>query len=445
MNKSYKESHCIFSNITSLFGSSVILVRISGKLEEIQKVCNTLKITKPLIHNKCFLSKIYSDAEVLDEAVITFFEAPKSFTGETCLEIALHGSRFIFHQLSEILIKCGLRFAENGEFSYRAFLNGKMNLVKAEGMAALIASETDVQHKIAMRQFEGENTKKFEVLKNSVLEILGNLESLIDFSDEDLPPEISSKIEKQVAEISLQIENILKNSSAISLQEGLKLAIIGRPNAGKSSIFNTFVGHSKAIVSAIAGTTRDVIEERIILKGVPLIFYDTAGIRFETKDEIELEGIRRAKSVLSKSDIKLLVKSADSKETFAELAKELNFEIDKNTILVINKIDLSVTSEEGVKISAITGKGFEDLFSNIETLIEKNFLSLIEGSLISSERQKILLKDALTNLKQFNFGKEVELASEDLRRTAIKLQSIIGTIDVEDVLGNIFSKFCIGK
>ena len=449
MNKNYKTSDTVFSNITSIFGSSVILIRISGKFEDITTVCKAFNIKQDLKHKECFLTKIYFEGKLLDEPLITFFQSPHSFTGEDCLEIAIHGSRFIFNKVSEVLIKNGLRFAENGEFSYRAFLNGKMNLVEAEGMASLIASETDLQHRVSVRQFEGKMNKNFENLRDSILEILANIESLIDFSDEDLPPEIITKQEEKIENIKQEIKKHLENSSILSLQEGLKLAIIGRPNAGKSSIFNRLIGMEKAIVSSIAGTTRDIIEERIIIKDVPITIYDTAGIRTQTKDEIEIEGIKRAKNILSKSDIKLLVKSADAEETFEDLAKELNLTIDENTILAINKTDLISNNKAKVLnyfyLSASSGEGFEILLNAIGVKIEENFLPLINGAIISSERQKVLLSESLETLSNFSFFKEIELASEDLRITAKKLQSIIGTLDTEDILGNIFSKFCIGK
>ena len=447
MNKNYNINNPIFANITSIFASSVILIRLSGEYEKIKKVLNFFSIP-PLKPRVATLCKLKIKDEILDEAIITYFKAPYSFTGEEVLEIAIHGSKFIFNKISEVLFSLGFNFALNGEFSFRAFMNGKMDLVEAEGMANLIASETELQHKVAMRQFEGEKSKIFQNLKSELIEVLSFIESLIDFSDEDLPKELEKTLKNKVENVKNIISDYLENSSALSLQEGLKIAIIGRPNAGKSSLFNKITNTQKAIVSNISGTTRDVIEERIILKGIPIIFYDTAGITKNTQDEIELEGIKRAIKTLEKSDIKLLVNPANSGESFENLSKDLNFEVDENTIFVLTKCDLinNFTKENNVcKISINIEETIKNLIQKIENTLEKNFLSLLNSALIGSERQKILLTNALIFLEKFNFQKEIELAGEDLKQAANALQNIIGTIDVEDILGSIFSKFCIGK
>jgi tRNA modification GTPase len=444
----YKTEDGIFAKISGGIGSSVNVIRISSQSLIINEVCKVFQINQAKLKpNFTFLSKIFKNGDFLDEALITYFKAPHSFTGEDCLELALHGSSFILEEVYSALISIGLRFASNGEFSYRAFLNGKMDLVEAEGMANLIASSTKLQHLASKRQFLGEASREFLHLRALVLEVLAFLESLIDFSDEDLPQDVSFKLEQKVNEVKNKIEKHLQNTSILSLQDGIRLAIIGRPNAGKSSIFNRLCGYEKAIVSKHAGTTRDVIEERMVIKGVPLIFYDTAGIR-NSVDEVEMEGVKRAIKTLGKSDIKILVKSAEDNESFEDLAKELNFKLDENTFCVVNKIDILKPLSQGqnsIHISAFTGEGFNTLLKNIEDLIEANFLPLITTGLIASERQKQMLQKALLHLTRFNMQKEVELAGEDLRQAVKSLEEIIGKVDVEDILGGIFSKFCIGK
>ena len=440
----YKTSDSIFANITSIYGSSVIVVRLSGTFQMLLKALIGLEVNIEKLKDKsCFLAKLKSNNEFLDEALITYFKAPHSFTGEDVIEIAIHGSRFIFEALSKSLINSGLRFALNGEFSYRAFLNGKTDLVMAEGMANLIASETELQHKIASRRFNGKDSKIFEELKILVLEVLANIESLIDFSDEDLPKSIASELEEKVQTIKIKIKSYLLNNSAAKLNEGLKLAIIGRPNVGKSSIFNMLCGREKSIVSKLAGTTRDIIEEKIIVKGVPIIFYDTAGIRNEGSDEVEMEGIKRALSLLENTDIKLLVSET---EDFKKIATEFNIEIDENTILIQNKIDTtSIRIKGAIHLSTTNCIGLHDLLSEIEKKIETNFLPLLNTALFVNERERLLLENAYEFLSMFNLNKEIELASEDLRCAANAIGAIIGRIDIEDILGNIFSKFCIGK
>jgi tRNA modification GTPase len=451
----YKIGDGIFAKISGGIGSSINLIRISTpkfiakstSKDDISKIFSFFKINPiKLKPNFTFLSKIYVNDEFLDEALITYFKAPHSFTGEDCLEIALHGSTFILEEIYSSLLSLGLRFASKGEFSYRAFLNGKMDLVKAEGMANLIASTTKLQHLASKRQFLGEASNEFLKLRSLILEVLAFLESLIDFTDEDLPADISLKLEAKIDEVKGKISSHLKNTSILSLQEGVRVAIIGRPNAGKSSIFNRLCGYEKAIVSKHAGTTRDVIEERMVLKGVPIIFYDTAGIR-TSNDEVEIEGVKRAVKMLEKSDIKLLVKSCNDEENFESLARELNLKLDENTICILNKSDINsiIKSHDTLKISALTGEGFSELFNKIEQLLEQNFLPLVQTGLIASERQKQILQQSLNSLSLFNMKKDVELAGEDLRQAVKSLEEIIGKVDVEDVLGSIFSKFCIGK
>lgn len=447
MRKTHNIKDPIFANITSLFGSAVILVRLSGEFSKIVAFCDATGIeSSKLVHQKAFLSKIYfKDGVLLDEALFTFFKAPNSFTGEDVFEISIHGSRFIFEELSKILIDIGFRFAKNGEFSYRAFLNNKTDLIQAEGIANLIASETALQHKLSMRQFAGESSKVFNSLRDAILEIVSDIESLIDFSDEELPETIIIHLEKKVAELQKEIEKYVQNNSILNINEGLKVVIIGRPNAGKSSIFNRFINKEKAIVSSIPGTTRDIIEEKIVLHGIPLIFHDTAGLRENTENEIEIEGIKRTRKSISKSDIKILVKPVDSNETFEELAGALNFIIDENTILLTNKSDIASSRSNGLYVSAKTGEGFEHLLNTISKILEEKFIPLISTALIANERQRILLSKAAMFLNRFSLSKEIELASEDLRLSYRMIEEVIGKINTEDVLGSIFSKFCIGK
>lgn len=440
----YNTSDCIFANITSIYGSSVIVIRISGDFTYIAKALNILGANNiQLKHKVCFLQKLFIGDKFLDESLITYFKAPHSFTGQDCLEIAIHGSRFIFEEISKVFCSVGLRFALNGEFSYRAFLNGKMDLVQAEGMANLIASETSVQHKLASRRFTGEDTKTFEHLRSLILNVLANLESLIDFSDEDLPKTVATELTEKVEIVKHTIQSYLQNNSLVTLKEGIKLVIIGKPNAGKSSIFNMLCGKDKAIVSSIAGTTRDIIEEKIIVKGIPIILHDTAGIRANAKDEIEIEGIKRAIKLLNQTDIKVLV---SVEENFEVLAKEFDTIIDENTILVQNKVDLIANIKtNAIQVCAINLEGKQELLNAIEKKVEENFLPLLNSALFVNEREKMLLENAYTFLSLFSLEKEIELAGEDLRQAVNSLSAIIGKIDVEEILGNIFGKFCIGK
>lgn len=444
----YQAEDGIFAKISGGFGSSVNLIRISCNFESINLVCDAFSIKRDALKpNFTFLSTLLVCGEFLDEALITYFKAPNSFTGEDCIEIGLHASPFIFEEVCRVLNSVGIRQALNGEFSYRAFLNGKIDLVEAEGIASLVASSTKIEHLASKRQFLGEASKVFAEMRTMVVDVMSLIESLIDFSDEELPKDIAQKLENKVNVVKNKILAHIKNTSIISLQEGLKIAIIGRPNSGKSSIFNRFCGREKAIVSNIAGTTRDVLEEKMTLKGVPVIFYDTAGMRTEASDEVEMEGIKRAVKALHKSDIKLIVKTPEMDESFEDLLEEFGSKLDENTIFVLNKMDIFAGQEEAniFYVSAKTGEGFGVLTSEIERILQKNFLPLIEAGLVATERQKNSMQKALMCLERFNLQKEIELASEDLRLASKFLEEILGRIDVEDVLGSIFSKFCIGK
>lgn len=443
--KRYNEQECIFSNITSIFGSSIIVVRFSGSKLQISQACSLLNIsTLKLKHSRATLCKLYINNTLLDEALVTLFHSPKSFTGEECLEISLHGSKFIFNELSQAFLGAGFRFAQPGEFSYRAFLNNKMDLVKAEGLANLIASESTMQHKAALESFTGKNSSIFNSLREELLDILASIESLIDFGDEDLPASLINNIIHKTDKVKEKIAGYLSNNSVISLNFGLRIAIIGLPNAGKSSFFNCLCKRPKSIVSKIPGTTRDILEEKIILKGMPLIFYDTAGLRNNPSEEIEAEGIRRTKEAITNSDIKLLILDATTPINFHELAMLLDFSIDQNTLFISNKTDIA-KNNQGIQVSALTGEGVDQVIKEIETLLEKNFLPLIGGGLLASERQRSLLKKAFEFLGNFHVKTEIELAAEDLRRSIFSLEEIIGKVDTEHVLGNIFSRFCIGK
>lgn len=440
----------IFAPVTSSVRAGISVIRISG--------ANTLKCLQILgfsgtpQHQKISFQKIRDPktSKIIDEVLVSFFQSPKSFTGEDVAEISIHASPFITKKLFEILSNIeDVRLAEAGEFSKRAFLNGKLDLVQAEAIPDLIAAETATQHKQALRQLEGKLGKIYEDWRFRLIEISALIEAAIDFPDEDLPKNIIDKVEEDVAKLKSEIASHLNdNKVGQKIKDGLSLAIIGAPNVGKSSLINFLAQSEVAIVSEIAGTTRDVVETHLSISGVPVRISDTAGIH-ETSDVIEKEGIRRALQKAASADIKIFLVDA----TNPILRHDL---IDENTILVVNKIDLVTDNNPSPLSSPARGEGenFVQISltnhntSELIKKLEEKILELVPNQtspLITQERYRIALKNSVANLDSFSLTKNIELAAEDLRMTAREIGKITGKVDVENILDVIFSRFCIGK
>jgi tRNA modification GTPase len=429
----------IFAPITSPARAGISVIRISGS-----QVVNCLEILgfkgNPE-HSKITFQKIRDPktSEIIDEVLVSFFQSPKSFTGEDVAEISIHASPFIAKKIFEILSdQKNCRFAEAGEFSKRAFLNGKLDLVQAEAIPDLIAAETAAQHKQALRQLEGKLGAIYEDWRFRLIEISAMIEAAIDFPDEDLPKNIIDKVESDVEKLKNEIASHLNdNKVGQKIKDGLNLAIIGAPNVGKSSLINFLAQSEVAIVSEIAGTTRDVVETHLSIAGVAVKISDTAGIH-ETEDKIEAEGIRRALKKASEADLKIFLIDAKNPVLRADL-------IDENTIIVVNKIDLESFNFDGaVEISLTNNVNTTQL---LKKLAEK-ILELIPNQnspLITQERYRSALRNSVGNLESFSLKKNIELAAEDLRMTAREIGKITGKVDIENILDVIFSRFCIGK
>ncbi len=428
----------IFAPITSHVRAGISVIRISGS--ETINCLKKLGFKGDPKHQKISFQKIQNPktSEIIDEALISFFKAPKSFTGEDVAEISIHASPFISRKIFEILSSMqNVRIAEAGEFSKRAFLNGKLDLVQAEAIPDLIAAETAAQHKQALQQLEGKLGKIYEDWRFRLIEISAMIEAAIDFPDEDLPQNIIDQVEENVKKLRDEISLHLNDQKiGQKIKNGLNLAIIGAPNVGKSSLINFLAKSDVAIVSEIAGTTRDVVETHLEIAGVPIKISDTAGLR-ETSDKIEAEGIRRALQKASEADIKIFMIDAQN----PVLRKDL---IDENTIVVVNKIDKKQSNAEFLEISLTQNINTSNLIKTLEEAV----LKLIPNHnipLITQERYRASLQNAVSNLENFNLQKNIELASEDLRMTAREIGKITGKIDIENILDLIFSRFCIGK
>ena len=444
----------ICATITSPLRSSITVIRISGS--QALKCLEKIGVKNQPIPQKSFFHKIIfdNDDELIDEAIITFFKAPRSFTGEDVAEISIHSSQYILKRIfAKLLSLENVDLASAGEFSKRAFLNGKIDLVQAEAIPDLIASETEAQHKQAISQLSGNLGKIYENWRHKIIEISAFIEALIDFPEDDLPISIIDKINLDVNDLKTQISQHLNdNKAGHKIKNGLSLAIIGAPNAGKSSLMNFLAQSEVAIVSEIAGTTRDIIDIHLEIAGVPVIISDTAGIRL-SDDLIEQEGVKRALNKAQNADIKIYL--VDTLNPIIQ--KNL---IDENTILVFNKIDKisndeinfkKIISDAGIDnqnnfliISVAKNINISKLFEALKEKIDL-LIPNFNSPLITQERYRISLQNCLKSLENLNLNKNIEICAENLRICANEIAKINGKIDIENILDLIFFKFCIGK
>ena len=431
--------------------SGVAIIRVSGDdTKRVIKLLTKGKIPEPRIATLRKINKI-NTSELIDEGIILWFPGPESYTGEDMAEFHIHGSKAVIDALhSSISSIENCRLAEPGEFTKLAFQNGKINLLKAESIADLISAETEIQRQQAVKIMNGKSSEIFNDLREKLLKILSNVEAKIDFPDEDLPKDILKNIKKISNEVILNIKKILDDQKVGErIREGFKIAIVGPTNAGKSSLLNHLSNRDVAIVSEIAGTTRDVIETHLNIDGYPVVVSDTAGIR-DSKNEIEKKGIKLALDKAENADLKLIVIDAKSID-FKGILKEL---MDENAILVINKSDLlkedlnsEIKNYEHVLISVKNNLNLEDLILKIKNKLKNKFITS-EDILITRARHRQHLEQSLNYLKNFegkNEAEDFDKAAEDLRLATRHLGMIVGKVDVEEILGSIFNDFCIGK
>ncbi len=441
----------IFALSTGPGTSGIAVIRISG--EETSKIIKLLTgkaIPKPRVATLRKINKI-NTSELIDEGLILWFPGPESYTGEDMAEIQVHGSKAVVETLHSTLSDIeNCRLAEPGEFTKLAFQNGKINLLKAESIADLISSETEIQRQQAIKIMNGKSADQFNYLRDKLLKILAHVEAKIDFPEEDLPNNILDEIKNSSDEVIIKIKKILNDQKVGErIREGFKIAILGPTNAGKSSLMNHLSNRDVAIVSEIAGTTRDVIETHLNLDGYPVTISDTAGIR-DSKDEIEKKGIKLSLNRAEEADLKLVVVEAKNLE-FTDILKGL---LDDNAILVVNKSDLlekdidpQIKKINHVLISIKENKNVEELISKIKNNLKNKFISS-DDILITRERHRQHLQQCLDHINNFNQKKEIEdfdKAAEDLRLATRHLGMIVGKVDVEEILGSIFNDFCIGK
>jgi len=431
--------------------SGVAIIRISGP--DAGKVIEKLTGKKIPPARIASLRKInnINTSELIDEGIIIWFPGTESYTGEDMAEFHVHGSKAVILAIQEAISNIeNCRLAEPGEFTKLAFQNGKINLLKAESIADLISAETEIQRKQAIKIMNGNSSEKFNQLRVKLLKILSFVEAKIDFPDEDLPEDNLDKIKKDSLAVLNEVNKILDDQKVGEIiREGFKIAIVGPTNAGKSSLLNNLSNREVAIVSEIAGTTRDVVETHLNIDGYPVIISDTAGIR-DSKDEIEKKGIKLSLNKAENADLKLVVVDAKN----PNLSGFLNDLLKKDAILVVNKSDLikgtldkEISKFNHVLISLKDNLNIDNLIEKIKGQLKNKFISE-EDILITRERHRQHLVQCIDHLKNFlekNNKKDFDKAAEDLRLATRHLGMIVGKVDVEEILGSIFNDFCIGK
>jgi len=441
----------IYALSSGLGKSGIAVIRVSGP--ETKKVIELLTNSPIPIPKLATLKKInkINTKEIIDEGIILWFPAPQSYTGEDMAEFHVHGSKAVIDAIHESISKVeNCRLAEPGEFTKIAFQNGKINLLKAESIADLISSETELQRQQAIKIMSGKSSEKFNSIREKLLKILTNVEAKIDFPEDDLPKDLINNIKIDSKNIRTEIQKILNDQKiGERIREGFKIAIVGPANVGKSSLLNYFSKRDVAIVSDIAGTTRDIIEAHLNIDGYPVIMSDTAGIR-ESKDEIEKKGIKLAFKRAEDADLNIILlepKSLDFTSFLNDLADEKSIIVVNKSDLGIEKLDDKIKKYNPIAISVKNEKNLDNLISSIKEKLKNKFITS-KDILITRARHRENLKQCLLHLKNFedkNEQKDFDKAAEDLRLATRHLGVIVGKVDVEEILGSIFNDFCIGK
>lgn len=450
--------------------SAIAQIRVSGK--DSFKICDKIFKSKKGIKiedlnaNTLIFGEILDELKVIDEVIVSKFIAPQSFTGENSIEISSHGSTYIIEEILSLLIKNGAKYANPGEFTQRAYLNGKFDLAQAEAIADLIASESEASHKLALNQMKGGVSAELKVMRDELLDMTSLLELELDFSDEDVEFADRSKLLFLLDSIITHTNNLIDSFKVgDAIKNGVPVAIIGSTNTGKSTLLNAILNEERAIVSDIHGTTRDYLEDKIIINGITFRFIDTAGIR-DSNEIIEKIGIERSFEKIKKASIILLILDSTNPNSFGGSLEILQNNVNEDQIVfvLLNKIDLVEKSNIDVlekikntcnvkiyKILEISAKqkiGIDDLkilitelpqfktFNSSSTLITNyRHLEALKASNSALERARIALNGSLPS----------DLVSQDIRESIFHLSEITGEINTEEILGNIFSKFCIGK
>ena len=440
---------------TTMGVGAISIIRVSGKnaIDTVNKLFKGKDLTKVESHTINY-GHIIENNKIIDEVLVSIMKAPRTFTREDVVEINTHGGIAITNKVLELLLLNGCRLAEPGEFTKRAFLNGRIDLIEAEGVMDLINSKTEKSRKLAINQVNGEVSKLIKDLRQKVIEILANIEVNIDYPEyEDIEEMTNSMILSNINSIENEIKNILKHSQDSKLiKEGIKTIIIGSPNVGKSSILNRLLNEEKAIVTDIAGTTRDIVEGTVQIDGIILNMIDTAGIR-ETDDVVESIGVKKSLNLINEADLILYVLNNNEELTSEE--KEILDKIkDKNNIVVVNKMDLENKLDLNllsnyIQMSIKDDIGINDLRNKIKEMFNLEQIEQNDYTYLSSARSISLLKKALESLNAVKIGIEnnmpVDMVEIDLKQMWSILGEIIGETYTDELIDQLFSQFCLGK
>ncbi|MGL5347139.1 MAG: tRNA uridine-5-carboxymethylaminomethyl(34) synthesis GTPase MnmE [Peptostreptococcaceae bacterium] len=439
------------------------IIRISGErsLEVAQSIFKSMsgKLIKEYSPRTLIYGTVVDKENTIDEALVAYMKGPNSYTSEDVIEINCHGGFISVKKILELVLSKDVRLAEAGEFTKRAFLNGRIDLSQAEAIIDVIKAKTDMAHEVAQNQLEGSLSNKIKQLRHNVTEVLAHLEVAIDFSEEDVEEITYQTLSEKADELRTEIKKLYDTAeSGKILRDGLKTVIVGKPNVGKSSLLNSILGENRAIVTDIAGTTRDVIEEFVNIKGIPLKIVDTAGIR-ETEDVVEKIGVEKSRESFNTADLVIMVLDASrelSKEDIDILEKLEN----KKTIVLLNKTDLDQKIEEDklsqyvdndsiIKISALQHEGIEELHDKIESMVYKGSVKNTSSLVITNSRHKDALLKAYESINDAINAIEQNLPYDFIEVDFKNIWNYLGYINgdtvKEDLLDTIFSNFCIGK
>ncbi len=402
---------------------------------------------------------IVQNNEIIDEVLVSYFKAPKSYTTENMCEINTHGGNIIIRKILDLCLKNGANLAEPGEFTKRAFLNGRIDLLQAESVIDVINAKSEKEAKTGIKQLEGVLSKKIKEIKQEILDVMVNVDVSIDYPEYDVEDVTNAEISTMLDSVQVKLENLEKSfDNGKLIKEGIKTAIIGKPNAGKSSLLNAILKEDRAIVTEYEGTTRDTIEEFVNIEGVPLKLIDTAGIR-DTKDEVEKIGIKKSKEIANDADLVIAIFDS-SRDLTKEDIEILDITKNKKSIILLNKSDLNSVltendsrfkeiTENVIKISALNGEGLEKLYSLISKMFSLEEINVDNDVIITNLRHKNLISRAIENVKKAKDTVEqnmpIDIIAIFVKDILEDLGNITGEIVTDDIINEIFAKFCLGK